>query len=361
MDNIIDNAWASLLASVLKKRNVLRPEIGDEIDLYVPQSRLLSMLEANPDLPQQLYTSAYESARRNASIIVGKLGMPADYFWKFEYWPKARAFATLEKIVSRVFASIMKQANEGELKIVDLSIDPLKIEITFKDCVECAGLKGFSHGICYYHAGTLAGILSGLINRDLSGIETACQVTGSESCNFTIGDSSEDEIKRMYTDYITPPVVNTDLVSRAEESLSKTPARSLGNMVDISYLQLAVANTLQADPEKYASSSYEIGADLGKKLAPVLTDIISGDNFETLERYYLQLGEFEVEINGDSSQLDLKIRECAESSGTDKLIEMTSFLTGELCGIISEMMNTEMKPAESRFEGENLLLTFIPE
>lgn len=361
IENVIDQAWESLLEGVLKKRDVTRREIGDEIDLYIPQSRLLSLTESDTAMPRRIYASARVSAQRNAVAIVKKLGMPADYFWKFEYWPKARAFATLEKIVSRVFASIMSQAKEGDLKITSLDIDPLRMNIAFGECAECAGISGLDSGICYYHAGTLSGILSGLINRELDGFETECHAHEGKSCNFTIGDRTEEYITKESEAYLSPSGINADLVSRIEQSLNAVPVRTLGNMVDVSYLQLTVANSLLADPERFSSDSFNTGMALGRKITPVLAGFYGRDGLQNIGDYYLQLGEFGIEIKGDESRLELVIKECAESSGAIKSLEMTSFLTGELTGLTSGLMGREMTLAESRFEGDNLLLTFTPE
>ncbi len=360
MDRIVDQAWASLLASVLKKRDVIRPEIGDEIDLYVPQSRLLALAESNPTLPRLIYSSAQSSARRNANNIVRKLGMPADYFWKFEYWPKARAFTALEKIVSRIFSSIMSQAKEGSLEIVELDVDPLRIDINFGDCVECAGIGGLKYAICYYHAGTFSGILSALVNRDLDSFETDCIARGDESCYFIIGDKEDEYIKTGHDSYISPSEISTDLVSRLEKSLKNLPVRALGNLVDINYHQLVMASTLLADPQVFASTNLDIGSQLGRKLAPVLAGFYGHEGLQNMSDYYFQLGEFGIEVKGDKTQLELVIRECAESVGDIKIMEMMSFLFGELQGLISELTKTEMILKESRFEDNNILLTFTP-
>lgn len=360
MDRIIDQAWASLLASVMKKRDILRPEIGDEIDLYVPQSRLLSLVESNPDIPRLLYLSAQSSARRNAYNIVKKLGMPADYFWKFEYWPKARALTTLGQIVKRVFSSMMAQAKEGNLEIVELDVDPLKISINFGDCVECAGIGGLKYGICYYHAGAFSGILSGLINRDLDSFETDCCARGDESCRFTIGDKGDEYIKTGHDTYISPPEIRTDLASRLQKSLRNLPVRALGNLVNVNYHQLAIASALLTDPPRLASASFEVGSQLGRNLAPVLAGFYGHEGLKNMSDYYSQLGEFCIEVKEDKAQLELVIRECAESVGPIKIIEMMSFLCGELQGLTSELTKTEMILKESRFEGDKLLLTFTP-
>ncbi|MFC2035961.1 V4R domain-containing protein [Chloroflexota bacterium] len=358
MDRIIDQAWSSLLANVLKKRGKLRQEIGDEIDLYLPQSRLLSLIESNPTIPEPLYLSAQSSARRNANSIVRKLGMPADYFWKFEYWPKGRALTALGQIVKRVFSSIMSQAKEGNMSIVELDVDPLRISISFGDCVECAGISGLERGICYYHAGTFSGILSALINRDLDSFETGCCACGDESCYFVIGDKEDEYIKTGHDTYVSPLKISTDLTSRLEKSLNNLPVRSLGNLVDVNYHQLVMASTLLINPHVLTSTSLDVGSQLGRKLAPILTEFYRHEGLKNVSDYYLQLGQFRVEVKENKPQLELVIRECAESVGDIQIMEMMSFLLGELQGLTSELSQIEMILKESRFEDDMLVLIF---
>lgn len=286
--------------------------------------------------------------------------MPADYFWKFEYWPKARALTTLGQIVKRVFSSMMAQAKEGNMEIVELDVDPLRISINFGDCVECAGISGFKYGICYYHAGIFSGILSGLVNRDLDSFETGCCACGDESCRFVIGDKEDEYIKTGHDTYISPPEIRTDLASRLEKSLNNLPVRALGNLVDINYHQLVMASTLLTDPQRFASTNFEVGSQLGRKLAPLLAGFYGHEGLQNMSDYYSQLGEFCIEVKGDKAQLELVIRECAESVGPTKIMEMVSFLSGELQGLTAELTKTEMVLKESRFEDDKLLLTFTP-
>jgi len=361
MDRIIDQAWASLLASVMKKRDVLRPGIGDSIDLYLPQSRLLSLAESNPDFPGLLYSSAYSSTRRNATAIVKKLGMPADYFWKFEYWPKARALTNLGQIVKKVFSSIMTQANEGNLEITDLDVDPLRISIEFNDCVECAGITDLQNTICFYHSGAFSGILSGLINRDLNSFETDCYAAGNDSCRFIVGDAEDEYIKTGYNNFLSAPEIETDLASRLGKSLNNQSVRTIGNLVDVNYYQLVMANILLADPERFTSTNFQVGSQLGRKLAAVLAEFYQPEGLQNMSDYYSQLGEFNIEVKGDEVQIEMVITECAESIGPVKLMEMMSFLFGELQGLTSKLTNTEVTLKENQFDGEKLLLTFAPE
>ena len=70
------------------------------------------------------------------------------------------------------------------------------------------------------------------------------------------------------------------------------------------------------------------------------------------------MGEFCIEVKGDKPRLELVIKECAESVGSIKIMEMMSFLFGELQGLLSELTKTEMILEESRFEDDKLLVTF---
>ncbi len=360
IDRIVDQAWASVLDRAMKKRDVLRPGIGDDIDIYVPQSRLLSLTGSNLAMPKILYLSAQSSAQRNAYLIARKLGMPADYFWKFELWPKDRAFSTLEKIINRIFSSIMSQAHEGNLIIAGLDVEPLRIQINFKDCAECAGITGLNHAVCYYHAGVFSGIISALINRELDGYETGCCACDHESCEFVIGDKTDDFIKNGFNTFISPPDVKADLSARLEKSLNNLPVRSLGNLVDVNYLQLVVAATLVTNPKLFASTHFEVGSQLGRKLAADLLKFSGQPGLENISNHYLKLGQLSINIKEAPPQLELVIRECAESVGEIKQIEMMSFLLGELQGLACELTKTEMVIKENRLEEDTLTLILVP-
>lgn len=255
---------------------------------------------------------------------------------------------------------MMSRAKEGNLKIMELDVDPLRISINFGDCVECAGIDGLKYGICYYHAGVFAGILSALINRDLDGFETSCCSYGEESCRFIIGDKDDEYIKTGHDTYLSPPELAIDLASRLEKSLHNLPVRDLGNLVDVNYHQLVMASTLLSDPQVSASTNSDVGSQLGRKLAPALASFYGQDELQNMSDYYFQLGQFHIEVKNNNHQLEMVIRECADSVGDIKLMEMMSFLFGELQGLISELTRTEMILKESRFEGGNIALTFAP-
>lgn len=357
MDKIIDQAWISLLANAMNKQEKMRPEIGDTIDLYLTQSRLLSLASKYTDSPTLLYQTAQASARRNTTVIVRKLGMPTDYFWKFDYWPRSRAMSTLGQLVKRVFASMMTQAKEGNMTIVQLEIEPLRITIDFEDCVECAGIEGATQGLCYYHAGTFSGILSGLINQELDAYETACQATGNNYCSFVVGAKEDTYIKDGNSNYLSHSEVSTDLVARLDKTLQNQSVRPFGDQVNVNYHRLAIANALSADPERLAINHFQAGSEFGRKLASKLAGFYGENELDNMSKYYSRLGELRIEMEGNQVLLELVLTECTESIGPDKPMEMMSFLFGELQGLTSEIIKKEMRVRESHFDGERLHLT----
>jgi len=236
MEQLVDEVWSSSLRKISSKEvPAARPSLGDDIDLYVPQERTLLLLEANPVLGSLVYNSSYASASRNAYVIMRKLNMPPDYFWEFEFWPRERAFDTLEKVINRVFVAIMNQNREGLLTLKDVDAEHTRFVISFGDCAECAGV-GAATNICYYHAAMFAGIIAALVNKEMDGYETECQATGDDACVFQIGARDDPEIAARLSEYLAPgrrpgwmcasPVVSAGTPSAAWGTWSVLPTTS---------------------------------------------------------------------------------------------------------------------------------------
>ena len=361
MNEIIDQAWASLLAAAMKKRTTLRPEMGDEIDLCLTQARLLSLVAADPAMPGLIHRSAQATAQKNAQSIVKRLGMPLDYFWKFEYWPKSRALNTLRQLIRRIFSAMFAQANEGNMEVIDLDIDPLRFSIDFTECAECAGIAGLDQGICFYHAGTFSGILSALIGRDLIGYESTCHSSGDESCRFIIGPAEDTEVRIAHDAYLIPPPNTIDVAARVEQSLEKFPVRALGNSVDVSYHQLAMASTLSVDPQRLATVHADVGARLGHHLVPILTRFYEGEELQNVGAYYEQLGHSLIELWQNGPRLELALSACPDCAGANRAPEMASFLLAEIRGLISGLAKTEMTLDTHDFDQGGVRLVFSPE
>lgn len=346
------------MENVLGKRSTLRPRLGDYIDLCIPQSRLVSLINSNESMSGLLYISAQVSARRNAYNIINKLGMPSDFFWKFEYWPKARARDVLGQILDNIFSSIMIKARAGRIEMTELDVDPLRIVIDFQDCVECAGIQGLKHGMCYYHAGIISGIISALINKDVNGFEMECHASGNESCRFIIGDKENEYIKSGLDDYFSPTRIDVDLMQRLHNCLDNIPVRPNGNLVDINYHRMTTATFLSATPQTSTATNNEVDTRLGYEIAQAINKFYRRRGLRKIRDYYSQVGQSSIEVNIDEHRLELTIAESADASSSLTDTDMMGFLLGKLQGLLSELIEKDMVFLESRVEGENLVLLF---
>lgn len=360
MEKIIEKAWIELLLKATKKQETpADAENGDVIDLFVPQSRFLSLVKSNRAVPKLMYLSAQESARKNAYLIVRKLGMPSDYFWKFEFWTEERAFSALAKIIHRIFSTIMSEAREGKLVVKELSINPLQVHIDFESCAECAGINGMQHGICYYHAGTFAGIVAALLNLDdMDCYETDCHARGNECCSFILGNKTDKDFVRKFDDYLSPPDIQISLADRLLASLKKDNVRSLGNMVDVNYLRLVTANILLDNPRLFMSVNSEVGRRSGHDIAEIIKKYYNVEQWQSVKNYLRDFFHLSVEIRENGQEIQIAVRET--SPEIFRKAEISSFLVGELQGLISGLTGKEMRLKESVFRDDYLLVILVP-
>ena len=361
LEKLIDGVWNLSLDRVAKKEvPVARPSLGDDIDLCIPQTRTLLMLEANPAFASVIYSSAYVSTNRNAYAIMRKLGMPADYFWKFEYWMKQRALETLGKVINRVFTAMMKINREGNLSLEDVDVENVRFTLSFNDCVECAGIKT-GLGICYYHAGTFAGIVAALLSKDMDGIEINCHATGGDACVFLIGKRDDQEIIDRVNDYLSPSKIETKIDDSLNSCLQGNPVRSMGNKVNISYYDLMVINGIISDPNLLFSSSFEVGVEHGKRLASMITGFYHENQLGVIGKYYNQLRHLDVRAIEVEGNIDIVLTECAEITTIVKSKELLGFLFGELQGLVLTILNRKMAYKESWFDNNDLTVRLSPE
>jgi len=359
VEKIIDSIWSQSLEKISKKGAVtaVRSTLGDEIDICIPQVREILLLQANPDIAALMYHSAYASASRNSYAIMKKLGMPPDYFWKFEYWPKERAYETMRRVINRVFTTMMNINKEGQLDLTDVDVEHMRFTITVKECAECAGIKA-EKGVCYYHAGTLAGIIAALINKELEGIETECLAMNASSCVFLIGRRDDPEINEKLAGFLIPPKFITIVDERLARCLEGEAVRNVGNMVNIGYYQLMMTNILASNPEQLSASSFEVGVEYGKRLAAVITDFFHDKELDVIKKYYNKVHQLDlnIEITGDG--IDVVVTEWALSF---KEKELLGFLFGELQGLVSVILESNFAYQDSQFDGNNLLIKLIPQ
>ncbi len=360
MDKLIDDAWNSLLARLAKKElGQVRPSLGDDIDLFVPQAMTLLLLESNPGVASLLYKSSYTSANRNVYAIMKKLGMPADYFWKFEYWLKQRAFDTMRRVVNKVFSAMISLNREGGLDVLDVDVERIRFTLTFKECAECAGIAA-RRGICYYHAGTFAGIIASLINARLDSFELDCSSKGDAACVFLAGRSEDPEIKAGLADYLSPGRIETRTVERLNGVLQGQPRRSSGNLVDLGYYHLMITNSLVTDPERLSLLSFDTGAAYGAGIAPVIAGFYHDSGAEVMRKYYRQLYQLDVKTVDTGADIVVVLAECAETAAPLQSKQLISFLLGELQGLLSNLLDRKVVFKDCWFEDSGLRVRLSP-
>jgi len=360
MEELIDEIWAIFLDKLKKKEApMVRSRFGDEVNLFVPQMRMLLPMYANPRFPVSIYTSSYLGARRNSYTIMRKLDMPPDFFWKFEFWTNERAFEVLSKVTNRIFRDIMRTNKEGLLSVENASADPkeIKIGLELEGCVECFGVEA-NHPICYYHAGTLTGIISALLGKELDGYETRCCATGGEKCEFLIvkkGGGEGEELEK----YLNPGKIEFPLHKRLEKAMDGKIIRSLGNEADLRYYHLIILNSLITNPKVFSASSYEVGVEYGKRLASFLGKYYNKKEeelFDAISQYYGFLKHLQVEIKKGVDEI--RAVEVAEISGLAKNEDFLGFLFGELEGLLSAIAKERVVYTGNAFEGDDLVIEF---
>jgi len=361
LEKLIDEVWSLFLDDLKKKEHPqIRATFGDEVNLFVPQVRLLLPLHANPRFPVSLYTASYLGARRNAYAIMRKLDMPPDFFWKFEYWTNERAFEVLSKVINRIFREIMRTTKEGLLSVENASTDPkeIKIQLALAECVECFGVSA-NHPVCYYHAGTFTGIISALLGKELDCYETVCCATGGATCEFMVVNKGKGEELEQY---LNPATIDFALQKRLAGALDGQTRPSIGSEANLRYYHLVLLNSLITNPKLFSASSYDLGKEYGKNVVQFLAQYYQKQEHELLEvvaQYYRVLKHLQLELTQGTAVI--RAAEVAEISGLATSADFLGFLIGELEGIVSVLRHEPLRCTEPIFEGNELILKLKPQ
>ena len=361
VEKVVDEVWAAALDRIVKGgvAGTHRPHLGDEIDLVVPQSAIAPLINSNPGFASILYSSAYTSAKRNAYIVIRRLGMPADFFWKFDYWSQERAFDTLKKVLARVFNALMLQQKAGILDLSLVDVEKGRFELTFTDSAECAMLKA-DGPLCFFHAGLFAGILGALLDREMDAFEVRCSAQGAERCTFKLGRRDDREIVIGREAWFQQLSLDLDIKRRMEESLEKRQTRQLGNTVDIGYYQLLLSSVFLPNLTLLEDAWLATAEAYGKGLAVLLQKHFSGDVPKVFGDFYGQLKHLEVEMVVKGDGYEATIHEAPEVGGPLARLTLIAVLQGEMKGLLSGLTGKNFQ-CQSVPQGEALLLRFTPQ
>lgn len=362
VERIVDEVWARALGKIAKNGQArpLRVSLGDEMDLVIPQAVTSALLEANPAFSKMLYTSAYVSAKRNAYLMTRQLGMPPDFFWKFDYWTPQRALDTMQKIMGRVFGAVMEKQKEGHLELTAVDVERGTFSLRFRDCAECSGFAP-SAPMCFFHAGLFAGILGALLDRDLDAVELNCRASDSVACVFLVGKPEDRLVKPVMDQRLGMAGPQVDLPKRLTDSLDGRAVREFGNLVDVSYYQLLLSSVFLSHLDVLEKACFDAGDVVGRAVALIIPRRSHSDARSAVSAFYEGLRYAQAEIVDMPGQsVEVRVQEAPEILGPLAQATLIPFLCGELQGVLSGMLGRPLRFQSSERDGGRLVLRFAP-
>lgn len=159
---------------------------------------------------KNLYELSYTNAKNDVKLFTDSIKLPKDTLWKFEFWTKEKVIEILGDLCNKIFTKLLKTKEYSSFEFSEINPKNKKFTIELKNCPECSELSGFQEGICYYHAGLFAGLLSSLLDTEMSAYETNCHAVGNANCRFVIGPSGDKEIEANVNRYFNPTSLRKD-------------------------------------------------------------------------------------------------------------------------------------------------------
>jgi len=358
-DRAVDLVWARSLEKIMKGEGpaAVRSQLGDEIDSFIPQVATGVLLSANPAFARILYTSAYVAAKRNSFFAMRRLGMPSDFFWKFDMWSDEKAQSTISKVVERLFKQLLHAGRQGLLEFLKVDVPATRFEIAFSDCAECHGMIA-ERTACNFHAGTFAGIFGAMLDRDLDCVETACIAAGAERCTFSIGLPNNRDIAVMFDKNMTDINVTPIPIGRLDTS-SNIERRT----IDIGYYQQLLSSAISGNLSTLERTCFDTGTMVGNQLGEVLKSRFGGITNESVSAIYRELRYLDLTIDL-SSKPDITISTSGAPEATGALADtaFVPFLAGELQSLLNMAGHkVNFSRIEKHSETQNVDLIFVPE
>lgn len=355
-DRLVDQVWTRSLQKIMKGDGPppLRREIGDEIDALIPQVATGMLLAVNPAFAKVLYATAQSSAKRNAFFAMRRLGMPSDFFWKFDMWSDDKALSTITKVVDRIFKAVLQVNQQGLLTFNSVDVPNTRFEITFADCAECHGVNaGLS--ACYFHAGTFAGIFSAMLDTELECFENTCVAAGAGQCSFTIGLPNDREVAVPFERNMNN--VNVSIVHQSRFDPAQQATRRL---VDIGYYQLLLSSAIAGNLATLSETCFATGVEVGTQLGSVLESRPSGVSHDSIAAIYAELRYLELSFEVSPSSTMVTAIGAPETMGALVKGAFVPFLAGELESLL-KTGGFDVSYSTAERENGELKLVFVPQ
>ncbi len=162
-------------------------------------------------------------------------------------------------------------------------------------------------------------------------------------------------------DFLTQKKLNIARNQAQQNHLNSEPRQSLGNLVNIEYYQLILTNSILSNPSLFSASSFNVGVEYGTRLATILKNINPENPMNGMKDYYRQLLYMDVEIIDSGADKLITLNECAETAPALQKKELLGFLLGELQGLLTGLLGTNLVCKDSWFEGNILKVKLSPQ
>jgi len=353
IDEAIKELWLKILQmSITEETTNIRPEIGDYINLIVPQLRVTYPMFYTPNLIATTYYSALETARRGVGYFFNEMGFDIKEYQKFPSWSKTVAYDAFEILKNLINDPAYKKLNRGDIKLLDVDPRRKAFLVEVKECGECWGLQNLKLRACHYSSGTIAGAWSSMTGIEFGVYEKNCIACGDNSCVYVIEPVTHVEHFDNVNEYIN---MNPREMYHAEEVVNllrqhfidglkgKLKRPKYGDVLHLTDYQLRLLNTLSKHPAAYGLTHYHAGFRFGRYLSHFLKDYYGTwekELFETaLSDYYKVLGFAKVtSVESTKNGFKITMKEVADCAGLSDGLAPHNFLCGELTGVASEIL-----------------------
>ena len=164
----------------LKGNQSVRVKLGNIVDLYAFQERMLATLILTPSMGPVLYEAARKvaiQATKDAIEMTSKLQ---------NYHSLANADNREEATLStelKLLQNVCESTGTGLLQLSQYERNKL-IVFQVDECAECFALPDIGKPVCYYTAGDLAGSIETVLSRKVGFVESKCRAKGDQICEF---------------------------------------------------------------------------------------------------------------------------------------------------------------------------------
>jgi len=160
----------------------LRPKLGNTIDLYASQERVLGMLALSQSMGPVLFEVGKKVASHIAERTIPLLEGMSGYhrFAESNTIEEARQSSEFT-----IFQMIYEGTSTGLLKLVTYEKNKLVV-IQVEECADCTGMLNLGRSICYFVGGEITGAVEVAVGKSLAYVETRCTAKGDQCCEFRL-------------------------------------------------------------------------------------------------------------------------------------------------------------------------------